>query len=96
MNPTIPPSILNPIIRITALSPDQIRSNCRKENYVYARRIIAELMREQAHPIKSIAQAINRHRTTVINILKTNPDQYTYNPKYRTLYLSTCMLTPEG
>jgi chromosomal replication initiation ATPase DnaA len=64
----------------------QIQSKCRKEQLVYARRIITHYMASEGHSTGQIAKFINRDHSTISNMKKGNPQEYRYNPRYRTIF----------
>ena len=83
---TIPDRLFQIIEQQTGLTREQITSQDRHERLVYARRIICLYMKDAGYTTPEIAAAINRHRTYIIHIFKTNNDQYQYNPNFRRMF----------
>ena len=74
------------IERETGLTGEQIRSNCRKEEIVYARRIVCWCLNKARKPFGSIGNAVNRDKSTVRSIIRQHASEYQYNKKYRAMF----------
>jgi chromosomal replication initiation ATPase DnaA len=79
-------TLLKAIEDETGITLTQIQSKCRKEQFVYARRIIIRYMANKGHPTGQIAKLINRDHSTISNTKKSNEQEYRYNPRYRTTF----------
>lgn len=51
-------------------SPDEIRGPCRRADLVAARREFAFCARKMGMSLPRIGRALNRHHTTVLNLLR--------------------------
>jgi chromosomal replication initiation ATPase DnaA len=78
--------LLNEIEDETGITLDQIKSPSRKEELVFARRIITWYMVKEGYTDSQIAGFINRHRTTVIWMCNTHESEYVHNPKFRHMF----------
>ena len=83
---TIPDQLFQIIQQQTGLTREQITGKRRQERLVYARRIICLYMKDAGYTTPEIGDAINRDRTNVTHILKTNDDQYRYNNNFRRMF----------
>lgn len=63
----------------------ELRSKCRKIEYIYARMIYCEYQRRsKIHP-KNIAVFLNRDRSTIIQTLRKFQSEYETNKQFREL-----------
>ena len=74
------------IERETGLTREQITSDSREEELVNARRILCFYLNERKMAQRTIAKTLNRHRTTIVGMIKEHETQYRYNAKFRRLF----------
>jgi hypothetical protein len=80
-------TLLKAIEDETGITLTQIQSKCRKEQFVYARRIITHHMANiEGYPDRYIAAFINRNRSTVNLMRRGHKAEYDNNPGFRRMF----------
>ena len=74
------------IERQTGITREQIMSKSRKEELVYARRIICYFLREEGASDKEIGCVLNRDRSTIQCYAQNHQQEYKYNAKFRAIF----------
>lgn len=77
--------VLTAIHRAVSVSLDEIRSRCRIPTLVYARMIYAHYARRTGATISAIGEDTAHDHSTVSYWIKKFPDEYRFNPAFRTL-----------
>jgi hypothetical protein len=79
-------TLLKAIQDETGITLTDIRGKCRKEELVYARRIITHYMANEGYTDLRIANFINRSRSLVNLMRHRHEQEYRYNPRYRAVF----------
>ena len=83
---TMPDRLFQIIEQQTGLTREQITSEGRDEELVFARRIVCYFLNEDKMAQRVIAQILNRDRTTIRGMIREHESQYKYNAKFRSLF----------
>jgi chromosomal replication initiation ATPase DnaA len=85
--------VMRIICQLCDITPDDIYSNTRVQNIVYARHLFSYLCRKELRlSLQTIGRIINRDHSSIINAVRKAQDLIDYDKQYRQLYKQTIKL----